>query len=245
MISGGGAGIGRTTAVAFAKNGADVAILDLDQEAAEETSALIQQEGGKAVVCTGTVASSEDVTAAFSRMDDLLGPVTIMVNNAGVSGNKPTLDLTDAEWNRNIDVNLNGVFYCSREAGRRMKAAGSGVILNVGSIYSLVAPPNRLHYCAPKAAVEMMTRALAVEWAQYGIRVNGVAPGYIQTDLLNDLVAQGRVDLDGVLKRTPQGVLAAPEEIADAILYLCDPRSRAITGHMLPVDGGWTAYGYI
>lgn len=245
MITGGGAGIGRATALALAQNGANIAILDLDAAAAEETCSQVRQLGREALVCQGSVAVSADVTAAFSKMDTQLGPVTIMVNNAGISGNKPTLDLTDGEWERNIGVNLNGVFYCSREAGRRMKEAGSGVIINVGSIYSLVAPPNRLHYCAPKAAVEMMTRALAVEWAQFGIRVNGVAPGYAKTQLLDELVEQGRVDLDGILRRTPQRRLPVPDEIADAILYLCDPRSRAITGHMLPVDGGWTAYGYI
>lgn len=245
MITGGGAGIGRATAIALAKNGADIAIFDLDSDAAEETCSQVRAQGRKAVLCQGSVSNPDDVTAAFSRMDDVLGPLSIMVNNAGISGNKPTLELTDADWERNIGVNLNGVFYCSRAAGRRMKDARSGVIINVGSIYSLVAPPNRLHYCAPKAAVEMMTRALAVEWAQYGIRVNGVAPGYVQTQLLDELVEQGRVDLDGILRRTPQGALPVPDEIADAIMYLCDPRSRAITGHMLPVDGGWTAYGFI
>jgi len=245
MITGGAAGIGRATALALAKNGADIAILDLDAEAAEQTCSQVRQLGRRALVCQGSVAVSEDVSAAFSQMDDQLGPVTLLVNNAGISGNKSTLELTDAEWDRSIGVNLNGVFYCCREAGRRMKEAGSGTIINIGSIYSFVAPPNRLHYCAPKAAVEMMTRALAVEWAQYGIRVNGVAPGYVKTRLLDELVKQGRLDLDSILRRTPQRTLQVPEEIADAILYLCDPRSRAITGHMLPVDGGWTAYGFI
>ena len=180
----------------------------------------------------------------FARMDELIGPASILVNNAGVGGNKPTLELSNEDWKRNISINLDGVFYCCREAGSRMKDAGGGAIVNIGSIYALVAPPNRLHYCAPKAAVEMMTRALAVEWAQYGIRVNGVAPGYVRTQLLEQLVEQGRVDLAAIEKRTPLGRLGTVDEIADAVLYLCDPRSSYITGHMLPVDGGWTSYGY-
>lgn len=245
MITGGGAGIGRAAAVALARNGADIAIMDIDTESAEQTCDAVRAEGRQALVCKGSVSSAEEVASAFSLMDRELGPVTIMVNNAGISGNRPTLELGNDEWERNIGVNLNGVFYCSKEAGRRMKEAGGGVIVNVGSIYSLVAPPNRLHYSAPKAAVEMMTRALAVEWAQFGIRVNGVAPGYVQTHLLDELVEQGRVDLPGILHRTPQGRLPVPEDVADAIAYLSDPRSRAITGHMLPVDGGWVAYGYV
>jgi len=244
LITGGAVGIGKATALALAAAGSDIAILDIDRAAAVATVVEVEKLGVRAIALFGSVAESDAVGAAFETMDRELGPVTILVNNAGISGNKPTLDLTDADWNRNIGVNLNGVFFCSRAAGRRMKEAGSGCIVNVGSIYSLVAPPNRLHYAAPKAAVEMMTRALAVEWSPFGIRVNGVAPGYVKTHLLDQLVEQGRVDIDRILQRTPQRRLGTVEDVADAILYLCEPRSSFITGHMLPVDGGWVANGF-
>src|SRR5690606_37653887 len=129
----------------------------------------------------------------------------------------------------------------AREAGRRMAAQGGGTIVNIGSIYSVVAAPRRLHYCATKAAVEMMTRSLAIEWAELGIRVNGVAPGYVQTALLEELARGGRVDIEAIRRRTPQKRLAEVEEVADAVAYLCEPRSAHITGQMLAVDGGWTA----
>jgi NAD(P)-dependent dehydrogenase (short-subunit alcohol dehydrogenase family) len=144
-----------------------------------------------------------------------------------------------------MGVNLDGVFFCASDAGRRMRDAGGGCIVNVSSIYGVVAAPNRLSYCASKAAVSMMTRALAIEWAAYGIRVNAVAPGYVRTNLVETLAAEGRIDLAALERRTPQGRLATAEEIADAILYLCEPRASHVTGQVLAVDGGWTAYGYV
>jgi NAD(P)-dependent dehydrogenase (short-subunit alcohol dehydrogenase family) len=126
-----------------------------------------------------------------------------------------------------------------------MIAQRSGSIVNLGSIYSIVAAPNRLSYCATKAAVAMMTRCLAIEWAEHGVRVNAIAPGYVRTALIEALVLEKRIDIQALEQRTPQKRLARPEEIADAVLYLCEPRSAHITGQVLAVDGGWSAYGYL
>jgi NAD(P)-dependent dehydrogenase (short-subunit alcohol dehydrogenase family) len=144
-----------------------------------------------------------------------------------------------------MDVNLNGVFHCSQEAGRRMVPQKSGCIVNVGSIYSVVAAPNRLTYCASKAAVAMITKSLAIEWAAFGVRVNAVACGYIDTEMTAALVKAGRFDIATVAKRTPLGRLGTPEEVADAVHYLVSDHAAYVTGHVLGVDGGWAAYGYI
>ena len=245
VVTGAGGGIGRATAIALAEAGAHVAVFDVRRDAAEETCSLIEGKGGRALPLVGSVADSASVKRCFVEHDERCGGVDILVNNAGVSGNRPALDLSDEEWHRTVSINLDGVFFCCREAGRRMRDAGGGSIVNIGSIYALVAAPNRLQYCATKAAVEMLTRTLAIEWASFGIRVNGIAPGYVATPLLQELALAGKVNLEAIKRRTPQGRLGLVEEIADAILYLCEPRSGYVTGQMLAVDGGWSAYGYI
>ncbi len=240
LVTGAGAGIGRAAAVALARAGAAVAVWDIDATAAERVAGEV---GG--IALAGSVADAEDVARCFGRFDAAHRRLDILVNNAGISGNRPTLEVGAEEWRRAMGVNLDGVFFCAREAGLRMRDAGGGCIVNVSSIYGVVAAPNRLSYCASKAAVSMMTRALAIEWAGYGIRVNAVAPGYVRTSLVETLAAEGRIDLAALERRTPQGRLATAEEIADAILYLCEPRAAHVTGQVLAVDGGWTAYGYV
>lgn len=245
IVTGGGAGIGRAVCEALSGAGVRVVVFDTSERAAADTVDAIVEAGGQAETLVGSVADSRFVAGAFADLSERYQGIDILINNAGISGNCPTLDLTDEVWQRTVQVNLDGVFYCAREAGRSMAAHNGGTIVNIGSIYALVAAPNRLHYCATKAAVEMLTRSLAIEWAELGIRVNGVAPGYVQTALLDELDQRGKVDLAAVRRRTPQKRLGTAEEVADAVLYLCEPRSRHITGQMLSVDGGWTAYGYI
>jgi NAD(P)-dependent dehydrogenase (short-subunit alcohol dehydrogenase family) len=245
VVTGGGAGIGRAIALALARADASVAVWDLQEAAARESCALVEAAGGQALALVGSVAEPEDVRRCFAALDAAWGGVDILVNNAGISANRPTLEVTDAEWRRGMGVNLDGVFFCAREAGLRMQRRGQGCIVNLCSIYGIVAAPNRLAYTASKAAVAMMTRSLAVEWASLGIRVNAVAPGYVQTALLQDLATSGRVDMAALKRRTPLGRLGTVEEVADAVLYLCEPRSAYVTGQVLGVDGGWTAYGYV
>lgn len=245
LVTGAGAGIGRATSLALARAGAAVAVWDIDREAAAESCALIEAAGGKALPLLGSVADPHAVRAGFAELQSAWGGADILINNAGISANKPTLELTDAEWTRATSINLDGVFFCAREAARSMQTRGGGCIVNLSSIYGLVAGPNRLAYVATKSAVSAMTKALALEWAPLGIRVNAVAPGYIQTALLQTLADQGRVDAAALKRRTPQGRFGTVEEVADAILYLCEPRSAFVTGHVLSADGGWVANGYL
>jgi NAD(P)-dependent dehydrogenase (short-subunit alcohol dehydrogenase family) len=245
IVTGGGSGIGRAICLSLAEAGANVAILDIDFNAASHVASQIRTLSAEALPVRASVSDPEAIAKAFTEIDGQWGGVDILINNAGVSANKPSLDLAQRDWLRVIDINLNGVFYCCQEAGRRMVDQGFGSVVNIGSIYSIVAAPNRLAYCATKAAVGMMTKVLAVEWAQSGIRVNAIAPGYVNTQLTAELVEQGRLDLAAIAKRTPFSRLATPEEIADAVLFLVSEKAAFITGQVLAVDGGWTAYGYV
>ncbi|MBB2204972.1 SDR family NAD(P)-dependent oxidoreductase [Gluconacetobacter takamatsuzukensis] len=245
LVTGAGSGIGRECALALAGAGALVLVNDVSESAAHATCTAIAGAGGTAHAHVASVADPDAVHRLFEQFDAEGNAPDILVNNAGVSGNGPTLDLADANWMRVVGINLNGPFYCSRAAGLRMRAAGGGTIVNIGSIYSVVAAPQRLSYCTTKAAIGMMTKCLALEWAEFGIRVNCVAPGYVDSALTRELAATGRLDLAAVERRIPQHRLGQASEIADAVLYLCEPRSAHITGHILTVDGGWTANGYL
>ena len=181
----------------------------------------------------------------FSQCVQRFGRIDILLNNAGVSVNKPSLELTVDEWRRGIDINLNGSFICAQAAARRMVEQSSGVIVNIASMYGVVAAPQRAAYCASKAGVVALTKTLAVEWAAYGIRVNAIGPGYTLTALVEELGKDGRLDLDALRRRTPLGRLGTPEEIAQLALFLASDRAAFVTGHTLVADGGWTANGYL
>jgi NAD(P)-dependent dehydrogenase (short-subunit alcohol dehydrogenase family) len=245
LITGGAAGIGLATARALAAEGARLALLDIDAARLDAVAADLRSSGAEVVALAASVAKPDAVRAAFAELDERWGGLDMLVNNAGVIGKRAALDLTDEAWARVMRINLDGVFYCAREAGRRMVAQGLGAIVNLGSIYSLVAAPERLAYCASKAAVAAMTKVLAIEWAAHGVRVNAVAPGYVETDLIGAAVRAGELDTAPLARRTPAGRLAQPEEVARAILFLLDPANAYVTGHVLAVDGGWTAYGYV
>lgn len=245
VVTGGGSGIGRQASIKLAESGARLAVVDINEEAALQTCALIREQGGVGVAFAASTADSAQVQNAFKKIEKEFGKIDILVNNAGISGNQPALELSDADWRQTMSVNLDGVFYCAREAGRRMRPHGGGTIVNIGSMYSVAAAPNRISYCASKAAVEMMTRVLAIEWADYNIRVNAVGPGYVDTALVRELAQNDRLDLEALVQRIPQKRLATLDDIAETILFLCETRSAHMTGQILVVDGGWTAYGYL
>jgi NAD(P)-dependent dehydrogenase (short-subunit alcohol dehydrogenase family) len=196
-------------------------------------------------VALGNVTEPSDVKQAFDLAEETFGPVDVVFANAGVSQNCPTLDLDFEGWRRVMGVNLDGVFLTAQEAGRRMIPRGQGHIILTSSIYGVVAAPERLGYVVSKSGVSAMTKALAVEWAQYGIRVNAIAPGYVRTPFVEDLQARGRLDIAAVEKRTPIGRLIETREVAEVAAFLASDASVPITGQIIGVDGGWTAYGYV
>ncbi len=234
FITGGGAGIGRATADAFAACGARLCILDRDAVNDAPADWLLRR---------GSAASGDDIEAALAAMDSAWGGVDVAFANAGMSMNKPTLELTEAEWRAAMELNLTGVFLTAQAAGRRMVAAGSGLILMTSSIYGLVGAPVRAAYTSTKAAVANLTRSLADEWGPHGVRVNALAPGYTETAMVRELVEDGRLDVTALVGRAPLRRLVQPREVAAAACFLASPAASAITGVVLPVDAGWTANG--
>ncbi|MGF1608746.1 MAG: SDR family NAD(P)-dependent oxidoreductase [Kiloniellales bacterium] len=246
LITGAAAGLGLGMARAFADQGCRVGLNDLAGETLDSALAAVQhQAGAQAVALPGSVADAAAVDTVFATLDREWGGLDILINNAGIAMNQPTLELSLEDWQRTLDVNLTGVFLCAKAAATRMMAQGQGCILNIASMYGVVAAPERLAYCTTKGGVAMMSKALAIEWARHGLRVNALAPGYIKTDLVGRLVEAGRISEDQLVRRTPQGRLGSVEEVADLALFLASDRARYITGQVIGIDGGWSAYGYV
>ncbi len=242
MITGAGNGIGRIAALTLAEAGAAVAVTDIDDEAASRVASEIREAGGRSESYTLDVGEFPAIIDTVSSIKADLARISILVNNVGIAQREPTLETTLETWERIFSVNVTAAFLCSREVGRAMVAARSGRIINIASIMGLTGGglyPN-LAYHTSKGALVNMTRALAVEWARSGVRVNAIAPTYVKTKITENL----RADQEMVAKiedRTPMGRFAEPEEMAGAILFLASPASGMVTGHILPVDGGWLA----
>jgi NAD(P)-dependent dehydrogenase (short-subunit alcohol dehydrogenase family) len=237
IVTGGARGIGRATAESFIAAGATAIVADIDATEAKATASAIGAEP-----LAFDVGSESEVQKSMASIAHRHGRIDILVNNAGTGARKPTEELPLADWNRVLGVNLTGAFLCAREAGRHMLAQRSGAIVNVASIMGLVGNalyPN-LAYHATKGALINMTRALAVEWAPRGVRVNAVAPTFAKTDLTQKLLADVEME-KAITGLTPMGRLAEPQEVADAIVYLCSDMASMVTGQTLAVDGGWVA----
>ena len=237
-ITGGASGIGLATAAALREAGATVWLLDRDEAAAQREAARL---GGHALAMN--VADEAEVDAGFARIASVSGRLDILVNNAGTAIRRPSVELSRADWQTVVDVNMTGAFLCARAAARHMLAFGNGgAIVNTASIMGLSGGglyPN-ISYQTTKGAIVNMTRALAVEWAKQGIRVNAVAPTWVRTGFIAPLL--GQPDVVAEMERvTPMGRLADPEDVATAILFLASPAAGMVTGHTLAVDGGFLA----
>jgi NAD(P)-dependent dehydrogenase (short-subunit alcohol dehydrogenase family) len=229
VVTGGASGIGRTVASALAAVGARVASFDLAADG----------EDGYAV----DVADEAQVAAAFAQVVATHGRVDVLFNNAGIAIRRPSTELTVEDWNKVVAVNMTGVFLCAREAARHMLAGGrGGRIVNTASIMGFSGGglyPN-ISYQATKGAVVNMTRALAVEWARQGIRVNAIAPTWVRTPLTRGITEKPEL-VQRIEQMTPMGRLAEPEEIVGAVLFLASRASAMVTGHTLAIDGGFLA----
>lgn len=238
-ISGSSRGIGLAVARAFMAEGAKVVVNSRDVAVASEVA---RELGGESVGVGADVTTEAGAGALVEGAMSAFGKLDVFVNNAGVVHAGPTLDMTLAEWDRVIKLNMTAVFLCSREAARAMSRAGGGVIINTASVQAFAPFPRRLAYGSSKAAVVMMTRIMAAEWAP-AVRVNAVAPGYVRTEMTARLEAEGRIDFKAIAGRTPQGRMAEPDEISGAFVYLASPEAAFVTGETVVVDGGWLAFG--
>ncbi|WP_328314870.1 glucose 1-dehydrogenase [Streptomyces sp. NBC_00442] len=246
VITGAGSGLGRAMARRLARDGASVVAAGDRAGPLAETVALIEQDGGRALAVTADVSREDDVAALIERVADELGRLDVLINNAGVEFSKPVLETTGEEWDALMSVNLKGVFLCAKHAIGAMRGFGNGgVIVNVASELALTGSENVAAYSASKAGVVQLTRALAVEHAADGIRVNATSPGVILTALLQvalDATGDAAARRREFEERTLLKRLGTPEEAAEAALFLASPRSSYMTGANLVLDGGWTAH---
>jgi len=241
VVTGARHGIGRAIAQALAGAGARVAVTHHDASVAADVAAQIGPEHAGFAL---DVRSTASVDAAAAAVADRLGEPTVLVNNAGINRIGPAETFTDQDWADVLDVNLTGVFRCCRAFGARMLAARRGCIVNVGSIIGAeVGMPGRAPYGASKAAIVGLTRVLGVEWAARGVRVNALLPGPVRTPMVEQAIADGIVDPQEVIDRTPAGRFAEPEDVGRAVVLLCSTDAAFVMAQTLVVDGGFTIYG--
>ncbi|MFD1470064.1 SDR family NAD(P)-dependent oxidoreductase [Hymenobacter caeli] len=242
-VTGAGSGIGRATALAFASEGGQVVVADVDEAGGQETVKQIEAGGGEAVFIRTDIASRADVKAMVALAVSQFGRLDCAVNNAGITGgvNAPTGDYPEEAWTKVLAVNLTGTWYCVQEELAAMLPQGSGTIVNVASAAGLHGHPNNVSYAASKHGVVGLTKTAALEYATRGIRVNALCPTGIETPMIMDGRLNLRNNPEALAKFSGQAALkrlGRPEEVADVALWLCSEQSSFITGHALAVDGG-------
>jgi len=241
VVTGGAGGIAAAVAATFAAAGARVCIADLEPARAGEVAETL---GPSHMGIDLDVRSWDSVHAAVRRVDDRLGPATILFNGAGIQRVRPTVDMTPEDWEVVLDVNLSGTFRCCQAFGTAMVERGHGAIINVASVTGIeFGGGGRVAYGASKGGIAGLTRTLGVEWAPRGVRVNAIAPGIVATPLVLGLAAEGSLDLDDLAGRVPAGRVATPEDIAGLALLLASPAGAYVVGQTLLVDGGLTSAG--
>ncbi|MEM2338952.1 MAG: glucose 1-dehydrogenase [Nitrososphaerales archaeon] len=245
IVTGAGRGIGREIALLFANEGANIVVNDIAYESAQEVAKEIENMGRVALAIKADVSNSFNVNHMGQRVLEKFNRIDILVNNAGIPLVKPAEEMNEDEWDKVLNVNLKGPFLCSTAVGKIMIKQKSGKIINISSIAGINAFPFRIAYCTSKAGLIMLTKVLAIEWAKYNINVNAIAPGYVKTEMIAELVRKGVINYESLEKRIPMGRLAAMSDIAKTALFLASDESNYINGSVIVVDGGWTAYGYI
>ena len=246
VITGGAAGMGRATSLAFAREGARIAILDIQVQAGEEVVRLIRDNGGTAEFIETDVANAAQVEAAFDRVIDTLGPYNVLFNHAGTITVKPLHESTEADYDKLMDINVRSAFLVCRRAVREMSDNGGGAIVITGSVASEMGYPLESLYCMTKGAVLQLARTISAEYRDSGIRCNAVCPGFVKTAHglreISELDSAGQAWEEGALAEA-QGRICEPEEVAAAVVFLASDEASFITGDALYVDNGWYAKG--
>jgi NAD(P)-dependent dehydrogenase (short-subunit alcohol dehydrogenase family) len=242
VITGGAAGIGRATAIAFAQRGASVVIGDIDGAGAEAAAASIRDNGGEASSVRVDVTKPVEIQQMIASATGQYGGLDYAFNNAGfVGSNAGIVDTSEEDWHRVMATNLTGVWLCMKYEIPEMLKRGKGAIVNNGSVLGLVGTAGTVSNVASKHGVSGLTKSAALQFAPRGIRVNAVAPGLVHTPLTDRITAARPGAAAAMLSVVPQGRWCEPEEIADVVVFLCSDGASHVTGHVMPIDGGWTA----
>jgi NAD(P)-dependent dehydrogenase (short-subunit alcohol dehydrogenase family) len=243
IITGARRGMGRSHALSFAKEGAKIVVSDISLEDCQKVVKEIEKLGGEAIAIKCDVTKKKEVEEMVKKTIEKFGKIDILVNNAGICQFKPFLDLTEEEWDRTIDINLKGYFLCAQAAAKEMVKRKSGVIINITSIAMGqvgIGFPNLAHYSASKGGIVAMTETLALELAPYNIRVNAIAPGAIETPMIDPLKTDPKT-MEATLARIPLHRVGKPEEVSNLVLFLASNKSSYMTGSTVVIDGGWLA----
>ena len=240
LVTGASKGIGWDLAKAMAHAGASVAVAARDQESLERLADEIRSDGGEALAVELDVKDVEQISTVFAHVRARLGSLDVLVNNAGLGANHPAEDITESDWDEMMDVNLRGLFFACQAAGRIMLEQGHGRIINMSSQAGVVGIREHAVYSASKGGVNLLTKVLALEWSSRGVTVNAVAPTFIYTPGTAERLDQPEY-LEGVLSRLPIGRVGTTTDVAAAVLYLASPAGGMVSGHVLVVDGAWTA----
>ncbi|MCL4078421.1 SDR family oxidoreductase [Coriobacteriia bacterium Es71-Z0120] len=242
LVTGAASGIGRESALAFARAGAKVVVSDVMVEGGEETVAMIRDGGGDAIFVECDVSKEDDVKRLVARTIEAYGRLDCAHNNAGIEGTPaPIVECTEENWDRTLGINLKGIWWCAKYEIPEMLKVGGGAIVNTASIAGLVAFPALPAYTASKHGVVGLTKSIALDYATQNIRCNAVCPGVIHTPMVDRLTNEDPEALKGLQALEPIGRLGKPSEIADAVVYLCSDEASFITGAALPVDGAYVA----
>ncbi|SFR90264.1 glucose 1-dehydrogenase [Sphingomonas jatrophae] len=242
FVTGAATGIGRETALAFAEAGARVAVVDWNAVAGEETCHAVAARGGEALFLRCDVAQTDQVADAVAKTVERFGRIDCAFNNAGVAARGvPVHEMSEADWDRTVGINLKGVWACLKYQCGQMLAQGGGAIVNTSSIMGVASGPGLAAYSGSKSGVIGLTKAVALDYARLGIRVNAVCPGGIgETGITS--AAENLADMAALAQATPMGKLGEPRDIAEAVLWLCSPAAKFVTGQALVIDGGFTVW---
>jgi len=241
VVTGAGKGIGRGIALAYAEMGADVALVSRTESDLKKVAAEIEAMDRQALVVPADVSKVAEIRRMTAEVMDAFGRIDILVNNAGRNILSPALEVTEEDWDKVLELNLKGLFFCCQAVGKYMVRQRKGKIINITSQMGVVALPNRVTYCASKGGVVQLTKVLALEWAQYNVNVNAIGPTFIKTPLTEPILANEEFRQE-VLWRIPMGRVGEVRDVVGAAVFLASDASDFITGHTLLVDGGWVAH---
>jgi NAD(P)-dependent dehydrogenase (short-subunit alcohol dehydrogenase family) len=242
-VTGSTKGIGLGIARAYVREGARVVV---NSRTAGDCEAVARDLGAAAVPLAADLTRPDDVRRLARETEAALGGAPdVLVNNAGKTVVAPSESLAEADYCHAMELNLHSIFLLTQALVGGMLARGAGIIIHVSSITGRMPFPQRLAYCVSKAGLDMMTRVMAIEWAARGVRVNAIAPGYVETEMIRDLSGRGLLDTERLVRRTPMGRLGTPDEMGEVAVFLASDGAAYMTGEVVTVDGGWAAYGFV